>query len=211
MCISPLDTKTHINPSENSLHRVKCHKIMIYPQPIRRHYHPKYTLITLAPVSYLRSLVVRAVHRHRTGIGSIPAGGPYIVDEYFSTVPRENFVMCISPLDTKTHINLSENSLKQALTWCLISNEPSFPTVLRSAFVDLVPVLACDVEPLARGGKFSLTVVFPGEQYAHGMFEGVRLLTVTVTSTLPSNQLRDEPLASNCSTTAVLQKSTNTG
>ncbi len=37
----------------------------------------KNTLITLAPVSYLRSLVVRAVHRHRTGVGSIPAGGPY--------------------------------------------------------------------------------------------------------------------------------------
>ena len=36
-----------------------------------------YTLITLAPISYLRSLVVRAVHRHRTGVGSIPAGGPY--------------------------------------------------------------------------------------------------------------------------------------
>ena len=35
------------------------------------------SLITLAPVSYLRSLVVRAVHRHRTGVGSIPAGGPY--------------------------------------------------------------------------------------------------------------------------------------
>ena len=45
-----------------------------------------YTLITLAPVSYLRSLVVRAPHRHRTGVGSIPAGGP-IVDEFFSTVP----------------------------------------------------------------------------------------------------------------------------
>ncbi len=43
-------------------------------------------IITLAPVSYLRSLVVRAVHRHRTGVGSIPAGGP-IVDEFFSTVP----------------------------------------------------------------------------------------------------------------------------
>ncbi len=36
---------------------------------------------TLAPVNYLRSLV-----RHRTGVGSIPAGGP-IVDEFFSTVP----------------------------------------------------------------------------------------------------------------------------
>ena len=40
-------------------------------------FHPKYTLITLALVSYLRSLVVRAMHRHRTGVGSIPAGGPY--------------------------------------------------------------------------------------------------------------------------------------
>ncbi len=46
----------------------------------------KCTFITLAPVIYLRSLVVRAVHRHRTGEGSIPAGGP-IVDEFFSTVP----------------------------------------------------------------------------------------------------------------------------
>ncbi len=59
-------------------HRVKCHKIiMIYPQHVRRHYHPKCTLITLASVSYLRGLVVRAVYRHRTGVGSIPAGGPY--------------------------------------------------------------------------------------------------------------------------------------
>ncbi len=50
---------------------------MIYPQPVRKHYHPKYILITLAHVSYLRSLVVIAVHRHRPGVGSIPAGGPY--------------------------------------------------------------------------------------------------------------------------------------
>ena len=50
---------------------------MIYPQPVRRHYQLKHTLITLAPISYLRSLVVRAVHRHHTGAGSIPAGGPY--------------------------------------------------------------------------------------------------------------------------------------
>ncbi len=51
--------------------------MMIYPQPIRRHCHPQYTFITVTPVSYLRSLVVRAVHRHRTGVGSIPAGGHY--------------------------------------------------------------------------------------------------------------------------------------
>ena len=57
---------------------MKCHNIMmIYPQPVCRHYHPKYTLITLAPVSYLRSFVVRAVHQHRTGVGSIPTTGPY--------------------------------------------------------------------------------------------------------------------------------------
>ena len=75
LCIISTRTKTHtpFHP-----HRVKWHKIiMIYPQPVRRHYHLKYTLITLAPVSYLRSLVVRAVHRHRIGVGSIPAGGPY--------------------------------------------------------------------------------------------------------------------------------------
>ncbi len=77
----------------------------IYPQPIRRHDHPKYTFITLARVSYLRSLVVRAVHRHRTGVGSIPAGGP-IVDEFFSTVPGQNSDMCIFPLGTKTNILL---------------------------------------------------------------------------------------------------------
>ena len=40
------------------------------------------------------SLVVRAVHRNRTGVGSIPAGGP-IVDEFFSTVPGWNFDMCM--------------------------------------------------------------------------------------------------------------------
>ena len=77
----------HIYPSDNSPHRVKCHKmIMIYPQPVLRHYHPKCTLITLPPVSYLRSLVLRAVHRHRTGVDSFPAGRP-IVENFFLTVP----------------------------------------------------------------------------------------------------------------------------
>ena len=38
--------------------------------------------ITPALVSYLRNLVVRALHRHRKGVGSIPAGGP-IVDDVF--------------------------------------------------------------------------------------------------------------------------------
>ena len=48
-------------------------------------------------------LVVRAVHRHRTGVGSIPAGGP-IVDEFFSTVPGKNFDLCIISTRTfKTH------------------------------------------------------------------------------------------------------------
>ena len=31
---------------------------------------------------------------HRTGVGSLPAGGP-IVDEFFSTVPGWNIDMCI--------------------------------------------------------------------------------------------------------------------
>ena len=38
--------------------------------------------ITPALVSYFRSLVVRALHRHRKGVGSIAAGGP-IVDDVF--------------------------------------------------------------------------------------------------------------------------------
>ncbi len=57
--------------------------------------------VTLAPVSYLRSLVVRAVHRHRTGVGSIPAGGR-IVDDFFSTVLGWNFDMCIHETVTKS-------------------------------------------------------------------------------------------------------------
>ncbi len=64
-------------PKVPRLPRVTRLGVLIYPQPVRRHYHPKYTLIMLAHVSYFRSLVVRAVHQHRTGVGSIPAGGPY--------------------------------------------------------------------------------------------------------------------------------------
>ena len=45
----------------------------------------KYTIITLALVSYLRSSVVRALHRHRQGVGSIPARGP-IVDGFSTCV-----------------------------------------------------------------------------------------------------------------------------
>ena len=36
-----------------------------------------FTRCDFVALHYLRSLVVRAVHRHRTGVGSIPAGGPY--------------------------------------------------------------------------------------------------------------------------------------
>ncbi len=39
----------------------------------------------------------------RTGLGSIPTGGPYIVDEFFSTVPGKNFDLCIISTRTKTH------------------------------------------------------------------------------------------------------------
>ena len=45
----------------------------------------------LALVSYFRSLVVRALHRSRKGVGSIPAGRP-IVDEFFLTVPALNLI-----------------------------------------------------------------------------------------------------------------------
>ena len=56
--------------------------------------HPKYTFTTLALVSYLRNLVVRALHRHRKGVGSIPAGGP-IVDEFFLNCSWLEFDMCM--------------------------------------------------------------------------------------------------------------------
>ena len=93
-------------PQKNYPHRVKCHKIItIYPQPVRRHYHPKYTLITLALVSYLRSLVVRAVHRrHRAQAWIRFLPEDLIVDEFFSTVPGKNFDLCIISTRTKTHL-----------------------------------------------------------------------------------------------------------
>ena len=63
----------------------------------------------LAPISYLNNRVVRAVHRHRTGVGSISARGP-MVDDFFSTVPGKNFDMCIIfPLELR-HINRLENT-----------------------------------------------------------------------------------------------------
>ena len=74
---------------------MKCHKIvMIYLQPVRRHHHLEIHIITSALVSYLRSSVARALHWHRKGVGSIPAGGP-VVDEFFSTVLGLNLDMCI--------------------------------------------------------------------------------------------------------------------
>ena len=43
------------------------------------------------------------LHRHRKGVGSIPAGGP-IVDEFFSTVPGWFFDICMIQLELKTHL-----------------------------------------------------------------------------------------------------------
>ena len=98
-----LEPKTHY-PSEFTLSRVKCHKVLIdLPSNLFAGTTTlNYTIITLALVSYLRSSVVRALHRHRKGVGSIPAGGP-IVDEFFSTVPGWFFDMCTIQLEPKTH------------------------------------------------------------------------------------------------------------
>ena len=49
----------------------------------------KYTLTTLALVSYLCSPVERALHRHRKSVGSISAG-ERIVGSFFSIVPCLN-------------------------------------------------------------------------------------------------------------------------
>ena len=48
----------------------------------------------LAFVYYLRSLMVRALHRLHKGVCLIPAGGPIVDDEFFSTVSGLNFDMC---------------------------------------------------------------------------------------------------------------------
>ena len=59
--------------------------------------------ITLALVSCIRGLVVRALHQYRKGLGLIPAGGP-IVDEFFPTVPAF-WISCVwFPLDIKKHL-----------------------------------------------------------------------------------------------------------
>ena len=58
-------TGSKIIVSPYSLLICKKHIIIVYPQPIRRHYYPKYTQITLALASYLCSLVVRSLHPRR--------------------------------------------------------------------------------------------------------------------------------------------------
>ncbi len=78
---------------------------MIYPQPVRRHYHPEYTLITLAPVSYFCSLVVGG-GGGCTGIAQAWVGfllEDLMVGGFFSTVPGKNFDLCIISTRTKTH------------------------------------------------------------------------------------------------------------
>ncbi len=75
----------------------------------------------LAPVSYLRSLVVRAVHRHRTGVGWIPAGGP-IVDEYwfeFRHVYNSHSILRhINPIENLSTSNEVPQNLKKYFKCC---------------------------------------------------------------------------------------------
>ena len=68
----------------------------MYPQPIRRHCQPKYTYVRLTLISFLRSLVVRALHRHYKGLGLISAGGLVVDEEFFSTVAGFNVALYIS-------------------------------------------------------------------------------------------------------------------
>ena len=42
------------------------------------------------------------LHRHRKGVGSIPAGGPMVDKEFFPTFPAKNFEMCLISTRTKT-------------------------------------------------------------------------------------------------------------
>ena len=92
MCMISLELKSHllfkIYPTKFTLHRVKCYKILI---DLRWNLFAgiitlKYTIITLALVSSLRRSVVRALHRHRKGVGSIPIEGPIHVYDFYSRV-----------------------------------------------------------------------------------------------------------------------------
>ena len=47
-----------------------------FPQPFRGITTFKFNTHRIALVRYPRSLVVRALHRHRKGVGSIPGEGP---------------------------------------------------------------------------------------------------------------------------------------
>ena len=81
MCIISTRIKTH---------RVKCHKILsglssTHSQALPPLIHAC-KKIPPALVIYLRSLEIRALHRHRKGVGSIFAGGPIVDEEFLSTV-----------------------------------------------------------------------------------------------------------------------------
>ncbi len=71
-------------------------------------------------------LVVRAVHRHRTGVGSIPAGGPYFVDEFFSTVPGSEFRHVYNFHSILRHINPLENSPHRVKCHKIVMTYPHF-------------------------------------------------------------------------------------
>ena len=78
------------------------------------YYQPKHTYInyTLPLVNSLRSLVVKALHRHGNGVGSIPAGRAIVDGELFSTVPGLNFYMCM--ISTRIKILLPLRNLDSA-------------------------------------------------------------------------------------------------
>ena len=86
---------------------------MIYPQTYSQALpSPIHDNYACSCQPYLRRLVVRALHRHRNGVGLIPAEGP-IVDEFFSTcvwLPLEfktNSSFRIYPTSSEVRQNLS--------------------------------------------------------------------------------------------------------
>ena len=57
--------------------------------------------------------LVRALHPHGQGLGSIPAGGPVVDYELLSTVPGMNFNMCIKKYEAPIVVGtfLSEKNI----------------------------------------------------------------------------------------------------
>ncbi len=90
MYLTPFAIKKHLGDQQlfyiRALEFLQCSRILMKNVRLEFFFEGLLGSSTISLTILLRSLVVTAVHRHRTGEGSIPAGGR-IVNDFFSTVP----------------------------------------------------------------------------------------------------------------------------